>query len=226
VADPKVPGIYAIRNLTNGKCYVGSAIRLARRWAVHRHTLKTGTHRCQPLQRAWNKHGKDAFVFEVLEVVNDLISLITREQYWLDTLQSHCESNGYNVCPTAQSRLGMKMPQSAKDRIGAASRGRKLTEEQKAAISLVHKGKTTSAAHRAAVSAAVKGRPQSPELIAKRAAANRGRKMSDEQKAIVSKVHKGKTIAQYHKDAVSKATTARWVTFRAARFITPPAWKR
>ncbi len=219
MADPKLPGIYAIRNIINDKCYVGSAVRIARRWIVHRSDLKTGVHHCSPLQRAYNKHGIAAFTYEVLEVVRDTADLITREQYWIDKLKSHCDANGYNVRPRANSALGMKMPETAKLAIGLASRGKTLTAEHKAAISLVHKGKTISTAHRLRLSTMLKGRKHSPEHVAKIAAANRNRKrkMSAEQKRGVSLVHKGKTIAQHHRDAVSRATKARWMAFRLSR---------
>jgi group I intron endonuclease len=203
------PGIYAIRNTVNGKLYVGSAVSVARRWQVHRSNLKTGVHRCKPLQRAYDKYGADAFIYEVLEFVTELTALVVREQHYLDTLDSHCERGGYNVCPVAESRLGMKMPESAKRAIGLASRGRRITQEQKDAVSLVHKGKTISEAHRAAVSAAHKGRKHSPEHVAKIAAASRGRKLSEAQKARVSAVHKGKTISQAQKDAIGKAARER-----------------
>ena len=77
MADPKLPGIYAIRNTANGKLYVGSAISIARRWQVHRSNLKTGVHRCNPLQRAYAKHGVDAFFYEVLELVPPATSATT-----------------------------------------------------------------------------------------------------------------------------------------------------
>lgn len=217
MADPKLPGIYAIRNTANGKLYVGSAVSIARRWTVHRSNLKTGVHRCKPLQRAYDKYGVAAFVYEVLEIVQDVANLIVREQHWLDTLDSHCDRGGYNVCPIAESRLGMKMPESAKATIGAKSRGKKLSDEHKAAISRVHKGKIISDAHRLAVSVAGKGRKQTPEWVEKRAAKRRGKPISDEHKRIVSATHKGKKLAQYQKDAVSRATKARWEAFRLAR---------
>jgi group I intron endonuclease len=216
MADTKVPGIYAIRNLINGKCYVGSAVRIARRWEVHRSGLKTGKHRCKPLQRAYDKYGKEAFSYEILEVVDVLTDLIPREQYWLDRLESHCDKGGYNVCPVAESRLGMKMPQSAKDAIGAKSRGRSPSSETRAKIGAAHKGKTISADQRAAYSALMKGRKQSPEHVARRAASTRGRKISDEQKKAISKVHSGKVISQSNKDAVGRAAKMRWAAFRAA----------
>jgi group I intron endonuclease len=231
MADPKLPGIYAIRNTANGKLYVGSAISIARRWQVHRSNLKTGVHRCKPLQRAYDKYGVAAFVYEVLEFVPDIADLISREQHWLDTLGSHCDHGGYNVCPTAESRLGMKMSAEARAKIGRAHKGRKATDEARANIA---KGWLTrapaSAETRAKISAVHKGTKRSPEHRAKISAANRGRKLTDAQKAKISAVHKGKTISQAQRDAVRQAhlgkprspeTIAKMLATRAAKPLSP-----
>ena len=65
----KQPVIYRIRNVTNGKFYVGSTVNTQERFRTHRKKLRTGKHHCAHLQAAWNKYGEDCFKFEVLEVV-------------------------------------------------------------------------------------------------------------------------------------------------------------
>jgi group I intron endonuclease len=64
---PTSPGIYAIRNLFNGKRYIGSTVNLRSRAKAHRTCLRGGYHHSKKLQRAWNKYGENAFVFEVME---------------------------------------------------------------------------------------------------------------------------------------------------------------
>jgi hypothetical protein len=39
------------------------------------------------LQKAWNRHGEKSFIFEVLEVVEDLARLAEREQAWVNQLR-------------------------------------------------------------------------------------------------------------------------------------------
>lgn len=202
-------GIYAITHAATGRVYVGSALKFSRRWAVHRHGLKAGNHRSKRLQAAWDEFAADAFTFSILEFVDDPANIIAREQHWLDHFDASCPSRGFNACPVAESRLGMKMPESAKAAIGRASRGRKLTPEQKARISAVHKGKTISEAHRAAVSAALKGRKFTIEHAAKIGAANRGRAVSEHAKQRASEVHKGKKLTEAQKSAVGAAAKAR-----------------
>lgn len=62
-------GIYQIRNLNNGRVYVGSAKLFSGRCHQHLYSLRRGTHHNKYLQHDFNKCGEEAFVFEVLEVV-------------------------------------------------------------------------------------------------------------------------------------------------------------
>jgi group I intron endonuclease len=75
--------IYKIRNVVNGKFYVGSAVDTRTRFRQHRRLLKNGTHHCKHLQAAWNKYGEDVFKFEVVEHVGDRDMLEAAEDRWL-----------------------------------------------------------------------------------------------------------------------------------------------
>ena len=59
--------IYKIRNVVNGKFYVGSTINQKDRFRNHRRLLRKNRHHCAHLQAAWNKYGEDCFKFEVIE---------------------------------------------------------------------------------------------------------------------------------------------------------------
>lgn len=59
------PAIYTITHIASGKAYVGQTINVRIRWQMHRSDLRKGKHRNAYLQHAWNKYGKDAFVFAV-----------------------------------------------------------------------------------------------------------------------------------------------------------------
>ena len=82
----KVSGIYRIRCLVSGKLYVGSSKIIKSRWYQHRRDLRLGKHASPRLQRAWNKHGEAAFVFEVIEEC-DVDALFIREQFHIDALK-------------------------------------------------------------------------------------------------------------------------------------------
>lgn len=104
---PTVSGIYRITCIVTGKFYIGSAVNLRRRHQEHFRDLHRNAHYNRKLQRAWNKHGKEAFVFDILEFVLILEFLTVREQYWFDKL-SPFGDKGFNIAPTAGSVLGMK----------------------------------------------------------------------------------------------------------------------
>jgi group I intron endonuclease len=75
-------GIYRIKNILNGKCYYGSSKNIEKRWIRHKNVLKNNKHN-PLLQRAWDKYGKDNFIFEVVELCDEDL-LLLREQVYLD----------------------------------------------------------------------------------------------------------------------------------------------
>jgi hypothetical protein len=101
-------GIYAIRHIESGKLYVGSSSNIASRWQTHRWALGRGIHHSRHLQNAWDKYGADAFVFEVLQAVENPDDLIRTEQEHLDRTGSFRRTHGYNILPKAGSCLGVK----------------------------------------------------------------------------------------------------------------------
>lgn len=98
-----MPVVYKIQNKVNGNTYVGSALSEKQRRRRHFKDLRNGKHHCKPLQRAYTKYGKEAFIFEVLETIDDPKGLISREQFWIDNLNPK-----YNICRVAGSSLGVK----------------------------------------------------------------------------------------------------------------------
>jgi group I intron endonuclease len=59
-------GIYRIKNLRNGKCYLGSSVNIPERKAEHFRLLNKGAHDNNRLQNAWNKEqDKSVFEFQV-----------------------------------------------------------------------------------------------------------------------------------------------------------------
>ena len=59
--------IYRIHNLITNKDYVGLTNNPKRRESRHFTDLKYGRHDNPHLQRAYNKYGREAFVYEVLQ---------------------------------------------------------------------------------------------------------------------------------------------------------------
>lgn len=173
--DPRAGGVYAIRNVTNGKVYIGSALVFAWRWNDHRKQLRGRYHHNIYLERAWHRDGESAFVFEVLEVVDDPANLLIREQWWIDATP---ESIRYNICPIAGSNLGLK---HTAQRRANTSRGRRGIPRP-----------VTSPEHRQHLSEALRGRKPSQKTLDAASAANTGRVWTDEQRARISAGLKGK----------------------------------
>lgn len=92
-------GIYQIRNLVNNKIYIGSSENFYLRYRSHFYELDKNNHRNDKLQRAYNKYGKNNFIFEVIEHTKNKGKLLEREQYWIDKL--NVVKNGYNIQPIA-----------------------------------------------------------------------------------------------------------------------------
>lgn len=63
-------GVYLISNNVNGKCYVGSSIHLTQRRKEHFSRLMHNRHENIHLQNAYNKYGREAFEFEILETLS------------------------------------------------------------------------------------------------------------------------------------------------------------
>ena len=152
-------GIYQIRNLVDGKVYIGSSCDLRLRFWQHRYYLDKGVHRSSHLQHAWNKYGKNSFVFEVMEFCPEE-DLLKREQWHLDGRKSYDPEIGYNLARVAgAASKGMKMPREAVERSAAKRRGRKHTEAAKELMSLSKRGKPRSLEHRKTQSLSLGGAP-------------------------------------------------------------------
>lgn len=96
-------GIYQIKNTLNGKLLLESTMNL-KTMNGKCFTLDMGSYQNKELQTEWLEYGKDAFVFEVLEIMeipeteyfDAKDSLKKLKQKWLDKLQPYGE-RGYNT---------------------------------------------------------------------------------------------------------------------------------
>lgn len=156
-----VSGIYQIKNIFNGKIYIGSAKNIRTRIINHRSKLSLGNHPNKKLQNAWNKYGESSFLFETVEIVIDLRDLIKKEQFYLDKLV-YASSNdgrfnllGHNICRIAGGKLGTKISEATRLKMSYSqkkvqndplvkekSRNTNLTEGTKKLRSLSAKNRT------------------------------------------------------------------------------------
>ena len=96
VPDPLVDfGVYRIRNIRNGKSYVGSTTTTFRkRWDAHIKDLNAGKHCNYLLQKDWTLYGENSFVFEILEVAKKPHNIFVLEQIWMN---KNRKATSYNI---------------------------------------------------------------------------------------------------------------------------------
>lgn len=168
-------GIYSILNEVTSRIYVGSSSNIEKRRGTHWSKLRKNSHDNPALQSAWNKYGPAAFVFSVLEYVDDVGNLIKREQYWIDKIGSSRREVGYNLSPCAGTRLGAKLSGETR---------KAFSERAKRCITSEHLMKMCIAA-------------RTPEAIAKKIAAHKKWSSDPINKALkVSQIRSTAAIAK------------------------------
>lgn len=150
-------GVYLISNNVNGKCYVGSTVHLDQRRREHFSRLANNKHVNVHLQNAYNKYGREAFDFEVLETIgiddNIKDKLLKREQFWIDNLKPE-----YNILLVAGSNLGYHHTEETKKKISESTTGVKKSEEHAKHIREGQSGRVLTEEHKAKLSEAAKHR--------------------------------------------------------------------
>lgn len=175
----KTSGVYAIRHLPSGRCYIGSSVHISGRWADHLSRLRRGIHHCAALQAAWNLDGPEAFGWQILETIEQRCDLIPAEQRWLDDT-----SLAYNASRRAGGgpRDGFRHTAESKQLMSDT-----VTERWKA------RGQVKlSAAHREALRQSNIGRKKSPEELEQMRITRRGRVITWGAK--ISAAKKGKSV--------------------------------
>lgn len=196
MAREKIQGIYAIRNTSNGKVYVGRSSDVSARWASHLRLLNAGKHINPHLQGAWSKYGQGVFRFELLEAVSDPLNLPRREGFYCDALQAHDPRSGYNleIVRTDGS-------------VSSPMKGRKASEETRRKQSEARKGIPLTEAQRR-----VRRRPHTPEQTLAIANANRGKKRTKETKQKISQSNAGKVRSDGARAKMSESQKSRFST--------------
>ena len=236
--------IYKIRNVVNGKFYVGSTVDTRVRFQCHRRQLRKGKHHCLPLQYAWNKYGEDCFKFEVVEKVESADQLFEIENRWLE--EHHGKPHCYNVSKCADAPMrGLKFSREHRNKISAANMGKqnalgyKRTPEeceiirQRGRVKKNFLGRKHTDEAKAVMSEKAKGfqrrlgQTNSEEHNARISAANRGKKRSPEhiekirQRMIGTSYAKGRIVtpeqrALFHKAIVESTTGLEFESVKAA----------
>ena len=192
----KKKGVYQIRNLVTDKVYIGSTITsFIYRWRQHYSKLKMGKHEYTHLQRSYIKYGDSNLEYTVLYVGTSLEDIRTKEQEFINILDSCNPDKGYNM-------------DSVVDRSTRS-------EETKKKISLGRKGKCSGSSN------GFYGKTHTEEVREKIRQAHIGKKLSDNTKAKISEKRKikvrinGITYPSIKEAAqelnMSETTLGRWI---------------
>lgn len=178
-----LPLVYLLRNITNGKCYVGITRRtLSQRWFEHCKLAASGVG-SMPILGAIRKYGIGSFEVSILEECSEEV-LGNREQYWIATLETFVgDGKGYNATLGGDGGiLGHK--HSVETR-------KKMSENRRGAKNPNYGG--LSIEHRKHVSEGRRGKGIGPRLHV------RGWHHTDESRERIgaaSSLHKRKTVIQ------------------------------
>ncbi len=197
-------GIYAIVNKSNNKVYIGSAIKLHKRWNSHRHDFEVG--RQNPYLMSAFRKQPDDFYFEIIEELPESTKAVRleREQFWMNFYQSYIPKHGYNLCPKAESCEGAKHGPEYSAKISARMKeyykNKVWTEEERRKQSVAtmgHKGAVWSDEQRKKRSEQYKGRKHSEESKRKMTLVRTGMKLPKKGRPVLQVNMEGNVIARF-----------------------------
>ena len=201
-------GIYLIRNLINGKKYVGStgsSQGFNKRWRDHKKDLKGNYHDNQYLQNAFNKYGESNFEWIILEECSDY-ELILREQAWINYNDSMNPKYGYNLVSADRYVFSKEAIKNISDGLleyykthDGPNKGIKLSQETKEKM---RKSKLEYFETHDGFTLGIKTSPETKEKISKTLT---GLKKSDSHKENISKGLTGIHKSDLHKKNLSKS---------------------
>ena len=168
-------GIYKITCESNGKFYIGRTTDYHSRISRHKRDLINNVHKNCVMQNCFNKHGIDAFSFELIEEIPDIHEQIKREQELLDMyvgqeLCMNINKSAETACDVpwteerkrkiSQSHIGMKLKPQTEEQCQAKRErmlGNVLSDETKRKISEKARGRVLSEETKRKISEGIRG---------------------------------------------------------------------
>lgn len=176
-------GIYKIENIVNGNCYIGQSININKRKIRHFTDLKNNKSQNNHLQNAFNKYGRDNFIFSILLYCEEFE--LTRYESLLDNFYKNINCS-YNIRESVDSNKGLVRSEEFKKNISEKNKGKPskkkgilLSEEIKRKISKSLIGNTYSL-----------GRHLSDDTKKKMSISRKGKSKSEETKKKMSNASK------------------------------------
>lgn len=156
-----LPGVYIIKNIINGKEYIGESLNVRRR--MLRHIKSEGK---QFIHRSINKYGIANFqVYCEYFPLYDKENLLDLEEQMIKQYNT-LTPNGYNLSERGWNKLCdvyLKRPKNHGDKVSKGRIGIKFSDSHKLALSKSHTGKSLSLEHKNNISMSCSGKITSEE---------------------------------------------------------------
>ena len=123
-------GIYAIRNLQNGKMYIGQSINIYGRWKEHLKNLRDNSHYAKYLQHSFNKYGENGFIYGVIEYCSKE-ELNEREYYWINYYNTFNEGYNQTIPNPKTGKRSYTEEQLKQHSINAKNQWNKLSKQER-----------------------------------------------------------------------------------------------
>lgn len=212
----KTYNIYTITNLVTNKKYLGITSDLKKREYRHFYELRRNKHHCIYLQRSFNKHGEQNFVFEVLfgslskEKAEKIEKMYLNEHY--DNIYNTSKQSGGGDLISYHPNLeGIK----AKHSKNGKERWENMSEDEKEAHAERYRGENNP----------MFGNTHSPEARKKISEAHKGKTFSSERRKQMSEIQNKRYEDPREREKASERNRKRYES-EDARRVTGEASKK
>ena len=182
--------VYCIKNTINNKEYIGLTTRtLEHRWKQHIYesNKKDSWEWNTPLGNAIKKYGEDSFQVFVLEECSSETELKQKEIQLIKERKSLSTENGYNLTLGGDGRLGYKLSEETKRKIGEGNIGKVMSNESKEKMSVAAKKRSVGKL------SPMDGKKHTDDALKKISESSKGRIFSEE-----SRIKKSESLKAYH----------------------------
>ena len=182
--------VYCIKNIINNKEYIGLTKRpLEQRWKQHIYesNKKDSWEWNTPLGNAIKKYGKDSFQVFVLEVCSSETELKLKEIQLIKERKSLASETGYNLTLGGDGRLGYKLSEETKQRIGQGNLGKVMSVDAREKMSVAAKKRCVGKP------SPMDGKKHTDDALKKISQSSKGRIFSEE-----SRRKKSESLKAYH----------------------------
>lgn len=182
--------IYCIKNIINNKEYVGLTTRpLKERWKQHIYesNKQDSWEWNTPLGNAIKKYGKDSFQVFVLEHCISIDEMKQKEIQLIKERKSLASETGYNLTLGGDGRLGYKLSEETKRKIGQGNLGKIMSVDAREKMSVAAKKRCVGKL------SPMDGKKHTDDALKKISQSSKGRIFSEE-----SRRKKSESLKAYH----------------------------